>query len=78
MPFVQDQGHPMTTFDLSLLLFSRSVVPDSSVSPWTIAPQAPLFIAFPRQEYWSGLPFPSLYFTLITFFKALSSNEVTL
>ena len=29
------------------------------VTPWTIAHQAPLSIAFPRQEYWTGLPFPS-------------------
>ena len=29
------------------------------VSPWTIARQAPLFTGFPRQEYWSGLSFPS-------------------
>ena len=28
-------------------------------SPWTIAHQAPLFMGFPRQEYWSELPFPS-------------------
>ena len=27
-------------------------------TPWTIAPQAPLFMEFSRQEYWSGLPFP--------------------
>ena len=26
---------------------------------WTIACQTPLSIGFPRQEYWSGLPFPS-------------------
>ena len=26
---------------------------------WTIAHQAPLFMEFSRQEYWSGLPFPS-------------------
>ena len=26
---------------------------------WTIAHQAPLSIEFSRQEYWSGLPFPS-------------------
>ena len=26
---------------------------------WTIAHQAPLSLGFPRQEYWSGLPFPS-------------------
>ena len=29
------------------------------VTPWTVAPQAPLFMEFSRQEYWSGLPFPS-------------------
>ena len=28
-------------------------------TPWTVARQAPLPIGFPRQEYWSGLPFPS-------------------
>ena len=28
-------------------------------TPWTIAHQAPLSIGFPRQEYWSGLPFPT-------------------
>ena len=27
------------------------------VTPWTVAHQAPLSMAFPRQEYWSGLPF---------------------
>ena len=31
----------------------------NSVTPWTAACQAPLFMGFPRQEYWSGLPFPS-------------------
>ena len=25
---------------------------------WTVACQAPLSTGFPRQEYWSGLPFP--------------------
>ena len=29
------------------------------VIPWTIASQAPLSMRFSRQEYWSGLPFPS-------------------
>ena len=28
-------------------------------TPWTIARQALLSVGFPRQEYWSGLPFPS-------------------
>ena len=27
--------------------------------PWTVAHQAPPSIGFSRQEYWSGLPFPS-------------------
>ena len=29
------------------------------VTPWTVARQAPLSMRVPRQEYWSGLPFPS-------------------
>ena len=36
-----------------------SVMSDSFVTLWTIACQAPLAKRFSRQEYWSGLPFPS-------------------
>ena len=32
---------------------------DTFGTPWTITHQAPLSMGFPRQEYWSGLPFPS-------------------
>ena len=39
------------------MLFSRSVVSDSFAIPWTVECQAPLSMGFPRQEYWSGLPF---------------------
>ena len=28
-------------------------------TPWTVAYQAPPPMGFSRQEYWSGLPFPS-------------------
>ena len=28
--------------------------------PWTVAHQAPLSLGFPREGYWSGLPFPAL------------------
>jgi len=28
-------------------------------TPWTVTLQAPLSMEFFRQEYWSGLPFPS-------------------
>ena len=27
--------------------------------PWTVAYKSPLSMEFSRQEYWSGLPFPS-------------------
>ena len=38
---------------------SRSVMSDSFASSWTVANQAPLSLGFSRQEYWSGLPFPT-------------------
>ena len=31
---------------------------NSFVTPWTVAHQGPLSMGFPRQESWSGLPFP--------------------
>ena len=27
-------------------------------TPWTVAIQAPLYMEFSKQEYWSALPFP--------------------
>ena len=50
----------MESSNYCLLLFSCSVMSGSFATPWTIASQAPLFMGFPRQEYWSGLPFPCL------------------
>ena len=38
-----------------------SVVVSIFATPWTVACQAPLW-EFSRQEYWSGLPFPSLLY----------------
>ena len=35
----------------------HSVV-SNSVTPWTVARQAPLSMGFSRPEYWSGWPFP--------------------
>ena len=32
---------------------------NSFANAWTVALQAPLSMGFPRQEYWSRLPFPS-------------------
>ena len=36
-----------------------SVVSYTFATPWTIACQVPLSMGFPRQQFWSGLPFPS-------------------
>ena len=46
----------LTMADCCLITKSRL---DFFVTPWTVARQAPLSTGFPRQEYWSGLPFPS-------------------
>ena len=47
---------------LILFYFGGGLVAKSCptlVIPWTIALQAPLSMGFSRQEYWSGLQFPS-------------------
>ena len=41
-----------------LLLFSGKVISDFC-DPRNCTPHAPLSMEFPRQEYWSGLPFPT-------------------
>ena len=60
-------------FLLFTFVSSRSTVPDARVKvkvkllsrvqlfaiPWTVAYQALWSMGFSRQEYWSGLPFPS-------------------
>ena len=38
-----------------LLLLSRV---QFFATPWAVAHQTPLSMGYPRQEYWSGLPFP--------------------
>ena len=40
-------------------VLSHQVISDSLRTLWTTVCQAPLSMGFPRQEYWSGLPFPS-------------------
>ena len=45
---------------IGLLLFSCWVISNSSVTPCTAAHQLPLSMRLPRQESWSGLPFPFL------------------
>ena len=43
------------TLFAGMLVFSHVCL---FVTPWTVARQAPLSMGFPRQEYWSRLPFP--------------------
>ena len=44
--------------EMQPLSVGHSAVSDSLQS-WTVAHRAPLSMGFSRQEYWSGLPFPS-------------------
>ena len=44
-------------------------------TPWTAAHQAPLSMGFSRQEYWSGVPLPSLMTNLDSILK---SRDITL
>ena len=46
-----------------------------SVTPWTAAYQAPPSMGFSRQEYWSGVPLPSLMTNLDSILK---SRDITL
>ena len=67
-----ERGHPCLVPDLGgkdssfsplsmmlLLLFGCWVMSSSFVIAWTIAHQVSLSMGCPRQEYWSGLSFPS-------------------
>ena len=47
-----------TSFKTRKWKWSRSVMSDS-LRLWTVTHQTPLSKGFSRQEYWSGLPFPS-------------------
>ena len=40
-----------------LVLVAKSC-PTLLGNPWTVTRQVPLSMGLPRQEYWSGLPFP--------------------
>ena len=48
------KSSPVNNF-CSVLCYVASVR-TASVTPWTVARQAPLFMGFSRQEYWSGMP----------------------
>ena len=43
-------------------------------TPWTAAHQAPLSVGFSRQEYWSGVPLPSLIYMLLCIKQITNEN----
>ena len=51
------QNASMDTKDLCCCLVAKLC--PTLATPWTVTHQAPLFMGFSRQEYWSVLPFPS-------------------
>ena len=63
--FMEENGkslEPVITLQLLIQSGGGSLVAKSCPTlstPWTVAHQAPLSMGFSRQEYWSGLPFPS-------------------
>ena len=59
-PIMEKQQRTLSLFckNSFVCACSLSHVPLFAV-PWTVAHQAPLPMEFSRQEYWSGVPFPS-------------------
>ena len=52
---------PSNSFELkSTACVHACPVVSDFMTPWTVAPQAPLSMGFPRQECWSGLSCPPL------------------
>ena len=52
----------LSIFEVSFLICGGSLVTKSCLTlatPWTVACQSPLSMGFPKQAYWSKLPFPS-------------------
>ena len=44
-------------------------------TPWTAAHQAPPSMGFSRQEYWSGVPLPSLLYTAVYIIQEMDAGE---
>ena len=63
IPWTEKPGRLQATAWRATSVQSSSVQSLSCVrlfaTPWTVARQAPPSMEFSRQEYWSGLPFPS-------------------
>ena len=62
LAFCINQGISASFFLLYFLIGRLQITRFLSIKrpehPWTVAHQAPLSMGSPRQQYWSGLPFP--------------------
>ena len=65
-----------TLYFLRSLLLSRFSRVQLCATPWTVAYQAPSSTGFSRQEYWSGVPLPSLRISWLYKINALSLKEL--
>ena len=65
-------------FLMLLLFLNRYVMSHSFATLWTVAHQARLSMGFPRQESWSGLPFPPPWYLPNTELKPTSPAGPTL
>ena len=54
IPWISNRMSRLSQYSLFVLSLVQLFV-----TQWTVACQAPLSMGFSRQEYWSGLPFPS-------------------
>jgi len=58
----ENQNHSHARMTVSIPKAGGGLIAKSCltlVTPWTVACQTRLSMGFSRQEYWSGLPFPS-------------------
>ena len=59
LPPILSKSNIRSGEDYVELIWTCSVAKCLFVTPWTVTHQALLSVGFPRQEYWSGLPFPT-------------------
>ena len=58
----------LCSFHMPIMCLCACSVVSDSVTPWTVEHQGPLSMEFSRQEYWSGLSFPTPGDLLLFFF----------
>ena len=64
-----EQNEKVESESESCSVVSDSATPWTAATPWIAAYQAPLSMGFSRQEYWSGVPLPSLISLIHSHFK---------